>query len=183
MHITQSERSTPSVFYYSSLQRDIPLHDALVGADDGGLDVDGMVSHSPQLHGLLQSSHHEQSVVPLCAHKDRQRERERPCWCRCSRRRGNVEVGERRLTSVGVGELGAAEEAQVARPGPGSLGVSKTESGVEVVGLENLLAVTAVVTAAVMSAVHPDLQESPDNLLFSIYRVEITNPLHVQIPK
>lgn len=123
------------------------------------------------------------SCLSVHTKTDRGRERERPCWCRCSRQRGNVGVGERRLTSVGVGELGAAEEAQVARPGPGSLGVSKTESGVEVVGLENLLAVTAVVTAAVMSAVHPDLQESPDNLLFSIYRVEITNPLHVQIPK
>lgn len=66
---------------------------------------------------------------------------------------------QRKLTSVGVGELGAAEEAQVARPGPDRLSVSKTESGVEVIGLQDLLAVTAVVTAAVMSAVHPDLQE------------------------
>lgn len=45
---------------------DVPLHDALVCADDGSLDVDGMVPHPPQLHGLLQSSHHEQSVVSLC---------------------------------------------------------------------------------------------------------------------
>lgn len=50
----------------------VPLHDALVRADDGGLDVDGMVPHPSQLHGLLQSSHHEQSVVSLCSsrHKD-----------------------------------------------------------------------------------------------------------------
>lgn len=71
---------------------------------------------------------------------------------------------QRKLTSVGVGELGAAEEAQVARPGPDRLSVSKTESGVEVIGLEDLLAVTAVVTAAVMSAVHPDLQEGGHHL-------------------
>lgn len=82
---------------------------------------------------------------------------QRSCWCstkelrRCSQ--------ERTLTSVGVGELGATEEAQVARPGPDRLSVSEAEPGVEVVGLENLLAVTAVVTAAVMSAVHPNLQE------------------------
>lgn len=50
---------------------DLPLHDALVCPDDGGLDVDGMVPHSPQLHGLLQSSHHEQSVVSLCLGKHR----------------------------------------------------------------------------------------------------------------
>lgn len=70
----------------------------------------------------------------------------------------------RTLTSVGVGELGAAEEAQVARPGPDCLSVSKTESGVEVIRLENLLAVTAVVTAAVVSAVHPDLQEGHNSV-------------------
>lgn len=46
-----------------------PLHDALVGADDGGLDVDGVVPHPPQLHGLLQRAHHEQGVVPLWRHK------------------------------------------------------------------------------------------------------------------
>lgn len=63
------------------------------------------------------------------------------------------------LTSVGVSKLGAAEEAQVACPGPDRLGVPETEPGVEVVGLEDLLAVTAVVAAAVVSAVHPDLQE------------------------
>lgn len=45
---------------------DTPLHDALMGSDDGGLDVDGMVPHSPELHGLLQSSHHEQSIMSLC---------------------------------------------------------------------------------------------------------------------
>lgn len=63
------------------------------------------------------------------------------------------------ITSVGVGELSAAEEAQVARPGPDRLGVPEAESGVEVVRLKDLLAVTAVVTAAVVSAVNPDLQE------------------------
>lgn len=62
------------------------------------------------------------------------------------------------LTSVGVRELGAAEEAQVPRPGPDRLSVSKAEPGVEVIGLEDLLAVAAVVAAAVVSAVHPDLQ-------------------------
>lgn len=69
---------------------------------------------------------------------------------------------ERKLTSVGVGELGAAEEAQVARPGPDRLSVSETESGVEVIRLQDLLAVTAVVAAAVMSAVHPDLQKATE---------------------
>lgn len=63
------------------------------------------------------------------------------------------------LTSVGISELSAAEETQVACPGPDGLRISEAQPGVEVVGLENLLAVTAVVAAAVVSAVHPDLQE------------------------
>lgn len=65
---------------------------------------------------------------------------------------------KREITSVSIGELGAAEEAQVACPGPNRLSVSKAQSGVEVVRLKDLLAVSAVVPAAVMSAVNPDLQ-------------------------
>lgn len=64
----------------------------------------------------------------------------------------------RTLTSVGVGELGAAQEAQVARPGPDRLRVAEAQPGVEVVRLQHLLAVAAVVAAAVVGAVHPDLQ-------------------------
>lgn len=37
-----------------------------MGSDDRGLNVDGMVPHPPELHGLLQSSHHEQSIMSLC---------------------------------------------------------------------------------------------------------------------
>lgn len=62
------------------------------------------------------------------------------------------------LTSVGVGELGAAQEAQVARPGPHRLRIAEAQPGVEVVRLQHLLAVAAVVAAAVVGAVHPDLQ-------------------------
>lgn len=56
-----------------------PLHDALVRADDGGLNVDGMVPHPSQLHGLLQSSNHEERVVPLCAQRGK-----RSQFCSCS---------------------------------------------------------------------------------------------------
>ena len=62
-------------------------------------------------------------------------------------------------TPVCVRELGAAEKAQVAGPSPDGLRVSKTKPGVEVVGLEHLLPVPAVVAAAVVSTVHPDLQQ------------------------
>lgn len=132
---------------------DLPLHDALVGTDDGGLDVDGVVPHPPQLHGLLQSSHHEQGVVSLCLGQTQRKRFAVACTTQSRQRAAGT------LTSVGVSKLGAAEEAQVARPGPDRLGVPETEPGVEVVGLEDLLAVTAVVAAAVVSAVHPDLQE------------------------
>lgn len=45
-----------------------PLRDAFVRPDDGGLDVDGVVSHPSQLHGLLQGADHVQSVVSFCTH-------------------------------------------------------------------------------------------------------------------
>lgn len=123
-----------------------------MGSDDGGLDVDGMVPHPPQLHGLLQSSHHKQSIVSLCWGKPQAE------WIlpfHASSQERNVPA----RTPVCIRELGAAEEAQVARPGPDGLRVSKAKPGVEVVGLEHLLPVTAVVAAAVVGAVHPDLQE------------------------
>lgn len=122
-----------------------------MGSDDGGLDVDGMVPHPPQLHGLLQSSHHEQSIVSLCWGRTEAEWR--------AARSQTPEEHKQKRTPVCICELGAAEETQVACPSPDGLRVSKTKPGVEVVGLEHLLAVTAVVTAAVVSAVHPDLQE------------------------
>lgn len=68
-------------------------------------------------------------------------------------------MSQKQPTPVSVCELSAAEETQVACPRPNGLRVSKTEPGVEVVRLEHLLAITTVVTAAVVSTVHPDLQE------------------------
>lgn len=44
-----------------------PLGDALVGPDDGGLDVDGVVPHPPQLQRLVQGAHHIQGVMTLCS--------------------------------------------------------------------------------------------------------------------
>lgn len=92
----------------------------------------------------------------------------------CTTQSGRRAAGT--LTSVGVSELGAAEEAQVARPGPDRLGVSETEPGVEVVGLEDLLAVTAVVAAAVVSAVHPDLQERANQQWRKKTRTSVEQP-------
>lgn len=46
-----------------------PLCDAFVRPDDGGLEVDGVVTHPSQLHGLLQGTHHVQSIVALCTQK------------------------------------------------------------------------------------------------------------------
>lgn len=137
----------------------LPLHDALVCADDWRLDVDGVVPHPPQLHGLLQSSDHKQSIVSLCVdgitHSsvllllNKKLENTKKKWGK----------NKKKITSIGIGELSAAEEAQVTRPGPNCLSVSKTKSGVEVIRLKELLTVTAVVSTAVMSAVDPDLQD------------------------
>lgn len=72
------------------------------------------------------------------------------------------QTSKKQPTPVGVRELGAAEETQVACPRPHGLRVSEAEPGVEVVGLEHLLAITAVVAAAVVSTVHPNLQEEEE---------------------
>lgn len=81
------------------------------------------------------------------------------CDRRRAARRETREQQNQKRTPVSVCELSAAEETQVACPSPDGLRVSKTQPGVKVVGLEHLLTVAAVVTAAVVSAVHPDLQE------------------------
>ena len=52
----------------SALCRFSPLCDALVRPDDGGLDVDGVVTHPSQLHGFLQSADHVQRVMTLYTH-------------------------------------------------------------------------------------------------------------------
>lgn len=46
-----------------------PLCDALVRPDDGGLDVDGVVTHPSEFHGFLQSTDHVQGIVALCGHE------------------------------------------------------------------------------------------------------------------
>ena len=78
--------------------------------------------------------------------------------------RRNARVERANITSVGISELSASEETKVACPGPDRLSVTEAEPGAEVVGLKDLLAVAAVVTAAVMSAVNPDLQEEHKRL-------------------
>ena len=62
-------------------------------------------------------------------------------------------------TSTGVCQLGPAEEAQISRPSPDGLCVSKTESGAEVVRLQRLIAINSEVTAGVVTTVDPDLQK------------------------
>ena len=61
------------------------------------------------------------------------------------------------LTSAGVGELCPSKEAQEASPRPNSLGVSETQPGTEVVGMEPLFPVDCVVPGGIVGAAHPDL--------------------------
>lgn len=49
-----------------------PFSDTFVGSDDGRLDVDGVVPHPAQLHGLVQGSHHVQGIMALCAGDEKQ---------------------------------------------------------------------------------------------------------------
>lgn len=61
------------------------------------------------------------------------------------------------LTSAGIGQLSAPEEAQVARPCPDSLRVAKAELGVKVVGVQRLFAINCVVACGIVRTAHPDL--------------------------
>lgn len=62
-----------------------PLRDAFVRPDDGGLDVDGVVTHPSQLHGLFQGADHVQSVVSFCTHSQ-QFQLTRRCLSNCCSR-------------------------------------------------------------------------------------------------
>lgn len=63
------------------------------------------------------------------------------------------------LTSARIQQLGPLDEAQVARPGPQSVGLPKAESGVEMIRLQALLPVDGVVATGTVRAVHPDLNK------------------------
>ncbi len=56
---------------YIGSEKVVPFHDALVGAYHRGLYVDGVIPHSSQLHGFIQSAHYIQSVMPLWQHRGR----------------------------------------------------------------------------------------------------------------
>lgn len=68
------------------------------------------------------------------------------------------------LTSAGISQLSAAQEAQVSRPGPDSLRVTKAEFGVEVVSVQSLLAVNCVVACGIVRTAHPDLTHTQSGL-------------------
>lgn len=61
------------------------------------------------------------------------------------------------LTSTGISQVCAPQEAQVARPRPDSLGVAEAELGVEVVSMQRLLTVNCVVACGIVRTAHPDL--------------------------
>lgn len=63
----------------------------------------------------------------------------------------------RTLTSTGISQFSAPQEAQVAGPRPDGLGVTEAELGVEVVSMQRLLSVNCVVACGVVRTAHPDL--------------------------
>lgn len=69
------------------------------------------------------------------------------------------------LTSTGISELRSSKETEVARPRPNGLGVSKTQPGAEVVGVQRLLPVDRVVAGGIVGAAHPDLRGPEDRML------------------
>lgn len=64
------------------------------------------------------------------------------------------------LTSAGISQLSAPQEAQVARPRPDSLGVAEAELGVEVVSMQRLLTINCVVACGIVRTAHPNLLQA-----------------------
>lgn len=61
------------------------------------------------------------------------------------------------LTSICICELSSPEEAQVACSGPDGLGISKTQSGVEMIRLERLISINGKIATGIVGTVDPDL--------------------------
>lgn len=62
------------------------------------------------------------------------------------------------LTSICICELSSPQEAQVACSGPDGLGVSKTQPGVEMIGLQRFISINGKIATGIVGAVDPDLQ-------------------------
>ncbi len=146
-----------------------PFSYALVRTDNRGLDVNWVIPHPPQLQSLIKRAHHIEGVMALWNTQTHSRRfvslhliklkkssfeptLERKGGCRKYRERALVI-----LTSTGISQLSAPQEAQVARPRPHSLGVAEAELGVEVVSMQRLLTIDCVVACGVVRTAHPDL--------------------------
>lgn len=77
----------------------------------------------------------------------------------------------RAVTSACIGQLSAAQEAQVPGPRPDGLCIAEAEFRVEVVGVQRLLPVDRVVTRGIVRTAHPNLangaRTSREALLFN----------------
>lgn len=84
------------------------------------------------------------------------------------------------FTSACIQQLSPLDEAQVACPGPQSVGLPKAESGVEMICLQALFPVDGVVATGAMRTIHPDLNEDRvsdyfcSNVKFTV-NAELTN--------
>ena len=61
------------------------------------------------------------------------------------------------LTSICICELSSPQETQVACSGPDCLGISKTQSGVEMIRLERLISINGKIATGIVGTVDPDL--------------------------
>lgn len=61
------------------------------------------------------------------------------------------------LTSICIRELSSPQEAQVACSGPDCLGISKTQSGIEMIRLERLISINGKIATGIVGTVDPDL--------------------------
>lgn len=79
------------------------------------------------------------------------------------RRRDEVVIP---LTSACVKQLCPLDEAQVACPGPQSLGIPEAQFGIEMISLQTLLPVDGVVATGIVRTAHPDLKTNDTEVNF-----------------
>lgn len=72
------------------------------------------------------------------------------------------------LTSACIKELCPLDEAQVAGPGPQSLGIPEAQFGIEMISLQTLLPVDGVVATGIVRTAHPDLKTNGTQVNFSL---------------
>lgn len=129
------------------LESNLPLRDFLVTPHDAVLDVYGMVAHTPQQYGLIESADDEYSVVQF--------------WVV----RHEISLGRGRRIARYVADhrllhaLGPPEKTEVTSSRVDFVRIAGDQPCVKVIGIVALVAVDGEIATCVVRRLHPDLAQ------------------------